>query len=92
MMNAGDNLNFSSNGARDTYLKIKKSRRLNVMDFIKAFGNLPQSFVPSIIGKKWNQERQNMPSSAFSAKIDKNTMNWKDMEPVSASELSAEMQ
>ena len=92
MMNAGDNLNFSSNSARDTYLKIRKSRRLNVMDFIKAFGNLPQSFVPSIIGKKWNQEKRNLPSSAFSAKIDENTMNWKDMDPVSANELPAEMQ
>ena len=64
MMNLGDDVNFQTGGAKNSYLKIRKARKLNVMDFLKAFSNLPSSFTPSSFTDKWKLKR-NLPSSVL---------------------------
>lgn len=92
LMNMGEELTFSSESAKNTFLKIRKSRRLNVMDFVKAFGSMPNSFVPSVIGSKWNKEKKALPSSVFKPQLDSKTMTWKDMSPVDLANLPPELQ
>lgn len=86
MMTMGDDLAFRTENAKNTYLKIKKGRRLNVTDFLKAFGNLPTSFIPSIFQERWRLKK-NLPSSVFRAQIDPRTMMWKDIMPVVSDNL-----
>lgn len=57
------------------------------MDFLKIFKNMPNNFVPSFIGEKWDKYRSNLPSSVFSAKIDPKTMLWKDVRQVRSEDL-----
>ena len=56
MMNLGDDVNFQSEGSKTTYLKMRKAKRLNVMDFMKAFGNLPAAFTPSNFTENWHKK------------------------------------
>lgn len=53
MMNKSSDISFHSEGARNTYLKLRQQRRLNVTDFMKALKNLPAAFVPSVFHKRW---------------------------------------
>ena len=78
MMNLGDEVNFENEGQADSYMKIRKARKLNVMDFIKAFGNLPASFMPANSTERWTAKKC-LPSSALKPLIDYRTMLWKDM-------------
>lgn len=55
MMNTSSDMSFSTAEAKTTYLKIRQSRRLNVNDFMEAFRNLPQAFVPSVFHQKWTK-------------------------------------
>ena len=89
MMNLGDDVNFQEAGAKNSYLKIRKARKLNVMDFLKAFSNLPSSFTPSSFSDKWKLKR-NLPSSVLKPQIDPKTMLWKDMYPVHSDQLTTE--
>ena len=58
----GNEVHFQSDAARKTLTGLKKSRKLNPMDFLKCFKNMPTSFVPSFYGDRWAQ-RKNLPSS-----------------------------
>ena len=91
MMSLGDNLSFARSGATNTYLKIRKARKLNVMDFMKAFSNLPAAFTPSTSTERWKQ-RKNLPSGVLKPQVDPRTMLWKDMYPVISEMLTPEMQ
>ena len=55
MMNTSSDMSFYSKGAKDTYLKIRQSRRLNINDFLDAFKGLPTAFVPSVFHQKWTK-------------------------------------
>jgi hypothetical protein len=50
-----------------TYMKIKKARKLNVLDFLKVFNDLPQSFIPSFYTERWQKLKKNLPSSVLKA-------------------------
>lgn len=60
---------------------MRKAKKLNVMDFMKAFSALPASFVPSSFTEHW-QKKKNLPSSVLKPQVDPATMMWKDMYPV----------
>lgn len=49
----GDEVQFKSENAKRTHQALKKSRKLNPLDFFKCFKALPSSFVPSFINEKW---------------------------------------
>ena len=87
MMNTSSEVNFSNQGSEAAYMKIRKSRRLNVMDFLKALKNLPSAFVKSVFYEKWVKENKNRPSDVFKAQIDLRTMTWKDMLPMLESSI-----
>eukprot|EP00353_Schmidingerella_taraikaensis_P013099 CAMPEP_0185572746 /NCGR_PEP_ID=MMETSP0434-20130131/4621_1 /TAXON_ID=626734 ORGANISM="Favella taraikaensis, Strain Fe Narragansett Bay" /NCGR_SAMPLE_ID=MMETSP0434 /ASSEMBLY_ACC=CAM_ASM_000379 /LENGTH=151 /DNA_ID=CAMNT_0028188727 /DNA_START=1530 /DNA_END=1982 /DNA_ORIENTATION=- len=53
LMNTSSDLAFNSEGAKNTYLKIRMNNRLQVTDFMKALKNLPSAFVPSVFHQKW---------------------------------------
>lgn len=89
MMNLGDEVNFANQESANSYLKIRKARKLNVMDFMKAFSNLPASFTDSSFTANWRSKR-NLPSSVLKPQIDPRTMLWKDMYPVHSDQLTAE--
>lgn len=82
LMNMGDDIQFRSANAKNTFLNIKKSRKLNPLDFFKCFKNMPMNFVPSFLFEKWTKYRKNLPSSVFKPQIDPKTMLYKDMLPV----------
>ena len=67
MMNTSSDMAFHTPGAKQTYLKIRQSRRLNVTDFMKALKNLPSAFVPSVFHGKWVKESKNRPSDVLKA-------------------------
>lgn len=90
MMNTSSDMTFSTTEAKSTYLKIRQSRRLNVNDFMRAFVNLPQAFVPSVFHQKWTKENKFRPSDVLKAQIDARTMTWKDILPVKTNELTGE--
>jgi len=92
MMNISSDMVFSSSNAKNTYLKIRQSSRLNVIDFMKAFKTLPSAFIPSVFTNKWIKESKVRPSEVLKAQLDPRTMTWKDMLPVSSEELTLEMQ
>lgn len=78
LLKLGDQLQFRSAENKSTYLKVKKSRRLNPLDFLKSFKDMPTNFAPSFIHEKWSTARKNLPSSVFKAQLDPATMLWKD--------------
>lgn len=86
----GDQIEFQEEGNVNTYMKIKKARKLNILDFLKAFNTMPQSFSQSFFAERWIKTKRNMPSSVFKAQIDPKTMLWKDMMPVLTETLSVE--
>lgn len=92
MMNTSSDLDFESDAAKNTYLKIRKRNRLNVVDFMKALKNVPSAFVPSVFHQKWAREGKFRPSDVLKAQLDPRTMTWKDMLPVHADKLTTEMQ
>ena len=92
MMNISSDMVFSSSNAKNTYLKIRQSSRLNVVDFMKAFKTLPSAFIPSVFTNKWIKESKVRPSEVLKAQLDPRTMTWKDMLPVLSEELTLEMQ
>ena len=81
MMNLGEEATFVEEKARDTFLKVRKANKLSVMDFIKAFGSLPASMIPSTFTAQWKKNK-NTPSSVLKPQIDLQTMMWKDMYPI----------
>lgn len=91
MMNTSSDMAFHSQGAKQTYLKIRQSRRLNVTDFMKALKNMPSAFVPSVFHAKWVKESKHRPSDVLKAQLDPLTMTWRDMLPVVTEQLSKEM-
>lgn len=40
----GEQIEFQEEQNVNTYMKIKKARKLNIMDFLRAFNSMPQSF------------------------------------------------
>ena len=92
MMNISSDMVFNSSNAKATYLKIRQSNRLNVIDFMKAFKTLPSAFIPSVFTSKWVKESKLRPSEVLKAQLDPRTMTWKDMLPVLNEELTPEMQ
>lgn len=77
-MQKGDQLEFNQQGNINTMNKLRQARKLSIFDFMKAFNTMPKSFASSFIKDKWIKQ-ENLPSSSFKAKIDPNTMLWKDM-------------
>jgi calcium-binding protein CML len=65
LMNMGDEIQFRSNQARNTFINIKKARKLNPLDFFRCFKSMPMNFVPSFFSEKWTKARKNLPSSIF---------------------------
>ncbi len=49
----GDEVQFKSENARRTLQVLKKSRKLNPLDFFKCFKALPSTFVPSFLNERW---------------------------------------
>ena len=83
-------MSFHSAEAKNTYLKIRQSRRLNVSDFLKALKDLPGAIVPSVFHNKWVKEGKVRPSDTLKAQFDPRTMSWKDMLPVLTEDLTPE--
>ena len=79
LMSLGDQLPLSGSVAKSTYQKIQKSRKMNPVDFVKCFKNMPTNFVPSFVDELWSCGRSNLPSCVFKAQIDPKTMLWKDV-------------
>lgn len=52
---------------------------------------MPTNFGPSFIGERW-KARDILPSSVFRARIDPQSMLWKDVNPIKTEELTPEMQ
>lgn len=71
-----------------TYLKIKKTRKLDKLDFLKVYNKMPASFIPSFYHERWAKSRKNLPSSVFKVQIDAKTLLWKDMMPVVPEQLT----
>jgi len=46
-------------------MKIKKVRKLDKLDFVKAFNSLPINYTPSFYTERWNKLKKNLPSSVF---------------------------
>lgn len=67
MMNTSSEMNFGSERSQHAYMEIRKSRRLNVIDFMKALKNLPAAFVPSVFHQKWVKDNVLRPSDVFKA-------------------------
>lgn len=65
LMSMGDEMQFRSATAKSTFHNIRKSRKLNPLDFFKCFKNMPMNFVPSFIGEKWTKSKKALPSSVF---------------------------
>ena len=65
LMNMGDEIQFHSAAAKNTFVNIKKARKVNPLDFFKCFKNMPINFVPSFISEKWTKQRKVLPSSVF---------------------------
>ena len=90
LLRLGDQLQFSNATSKNTYLRIKKARRLNPLDFLKSFKNMPTNFAPSFVHERWSTARQNLPSSVFRAQVDPQTMLWKDVLGVESEDLPAD--
>ena len=90
LLKLGDQLNFSSSDSKNTYMKIKKARRLNPIDFLKSFKDMPTNFAPSFVHERWCSAKQNLPSSVFKAQVDPHTMLWKDVLPVLSEDIPKE--
>ena len=90
MMNTSSDIDFESNTAKNTYLKIRKKNKLNVADFMKALKNVPAAFVPSVFHQKWAKEGKVRPSDVLKAQLDPRTMMWKDMLPVFTEQFTQE--
>ena len=71
---------FQSQGARNTLITIRRSRRINPIEFVKAFKHLPVNFVDSFT-KELFLSRKNTPSSAFMPRIDPKTLLYTDILP-----------
>ena len=67
MMNTSSDIDFESDTAKATYLKIRKRSRLSVVDFMKALKNVPSAFVPSVFYQKWAREGKFRPSDVLKA-------------------------
>ena len=78
----GEQIQFQDAQNANTYMKIKKARKLKPADFLKVFSSMPQTFTPSFFTERWTRNQRNLPSSSFKAQIDPKTMLYKDMAPV----------
>ena len=65
IMVSGSQINFSEEKNMQTHMKIKKSRQVDALDFLKAFSHLPISYTPSFFSERWHKTRRNLPSSVF---------------------------
>lgn len=88
LMNMGDELQFRSAMSKNTFMNIKRARKLNPLDFFRNFKNMPQNFVPSFFTEKWVKFKKNLPSSVFIPQIDPATMLYKDLYPVMQENLN----
>ena len=84
----GNEMDFTS---QKTLQSIRKSRKLNTLDFIKQFKSMPVSFIPSFLGEKWKNGK-NLPASVFMPTIEPKTMLYKDMMPVVQENLPPNIQ
>ena len=87
MLTLGEQLPFSSDATKSTYHRIQRARRVNPLDFLKCFKNMPTNFVPSFVDEKWSKGKENLPSSVFRAQVDPKTMLWKDVRDVKTEDL-----
>jgi hypothetical protein len=67
LMSLGDQLPLTGKGAKSTYQKMQQARKMNPLDFVKAFKNMPTNFVGSFMDEQWTNGRLNLPSSVFKA-------------------------
>jgi len=51
----------------NTYQKIKKARKLNPVDLLKAINYMPTTYTPSFYAERWRKTGRNLPSSVFKA-------------------------
>lgn len=79
LMTHGSQMEFRNPNSRAVHSKIQQSRQKGVLRFLQAFQVMPSNFVTSFTTRKWEQERQNLPSSVFALQIDPKTMCWKDV-------------
>lgn len=78
LMKSGSELPIQGRN-KNTLHKVVKASKPSVVEFVKAFKNMPTNFVPSFIDEVWSCARINLPSSVFKAQIDTKTMLWKDV-------------
>ena len=86
----GEQIQFHDEQNVNTYMKIKKARKLKPLDFLKVFNAMPQTFTPSFFSERWQKNQRNLPSSSFKAQIDPKTMLYKDLAPVQTEMLTSE--
>lgn len=79
LMTHGAQMDFKNQKSRATHDRIQVSRQHGALRFLQAFQVMPSNFVSSFTTKRWDEERQNLPSSVFSLQIDPKTMCWKDV-------------
>ena len=65
LMSMGDQMQFRSTAAKNTFVNIRRAKKLNPLDFFKCFKNMPMSFVPSFFSEKWVKSKKVLPSSIF---------------------------
>jgi hypothetical protein len=65
--------------AKNTFFKLKRARKLNVQDFMKATNHMPTAFVLSFYKSEWTTGHKNLPSQGLKPCIDLKTFKWKDM-------------
>lgn len=87
LLSLGDRVHFQSEQSQNTFLKIKKARRVDPLDFLKCFKNMPSNFAPSFVEEQWVQHRRHLPSSVFKAQVDPCTMLWKDVLPLKSEDM-----
>jgi len=49
----GDHLDFQEQQNIDTFNKIKKARKIGIVDFIKTMNSMPSTFCLSFIRERW---------------------------------------
>ena len=79
LMTHGGQMDFKNPKSRVIHDKIQVSRQHSALRFLQAFQVMPSNFVSSFTTKRWEEERQNLPSSVFSLQVDPKTMCWKDV-------------
>jgi len=90
LLRLGGQLQFRGAGVKSTYSRINSAAargtsQLSPIDFLKSFKDMPTNFTPSFVQERWASSR-NLPSSAFRAQVDPETMLFKDVLAVESSD------